>query len=89
MVVAFEKGLENMRDELDRMGFNTVVYGEFSGRVDAVVYNRNIDIASISNSVSSFNEENGNTGILLVNSYNKTAGEIAGILKNRIYSALF
>lgn len=89
MVVAFEKGLENMRAELDRMGFNTVVYGEYSGWVDALVYDRNIDISSISNLAPEYSGYDASYGILLVNSFKKSTAEVAEILRKRVYSALF
>lgn len=87
MVIAFEKSLENMRAELDKMGFNTVIYGEYSGWVDALVYDRNIDISSINNLVPEYSDVS--CGILLVNCFKKSALEVADILRNRLYSSLF
>ncbi len=88
MVVAFEKGLEDIRKELDGMGFNTVVYGQYKGWVDALVYSSNISITSINN-LKEYSGDDNSSGILLVNCFEKTAEEVAEILRNRIYSALF
>ncbi|MCH5185969.1 MAG: YkuS family protein [Oscillospiraceae bacterium] len=91
MVVAFEKGLDDIREKIDKMGFNTVVYGEYIGSVDALVYSRNIDISAISNAATEYGGygENDSFGILLVNCCGKSAEETAAILRSGIYSALF
>jgi len=79
MVVAFDKGMEELRKKIDDMGFNTVVCGEYKGAADALVYYKNIDY------MNDFSAENSRN---FIDAYNKSADEIAEILKNSSYSSL-
>lgn len=85
MVVAVAGGLENLKSELRHYGFETVTYGEYHHRIDAIVYSRDMNIASFTN----VNLPSASGGVLMVNVYGKSAKDIADILSRKSYSPLF
>jgi hypothetical protein len=91
MVVAVQKGLENLADQLRQMEFEVVVFGEYQHPIDAVVYSGGgFDSGSITNVNTSISAgTHGHHGVLLVNASNKSAEEVARILRRRTYTPLF
>ncbi|MCX7714269.1 MAG: YkuS family protein [Clostridia bacterium] len=89
MVVAFQKGLENLQNQLRTHGFDTVTYGEYPYPIDALVYMESIDISSVANTASEACDKKNTSGIFLVNAHNKSSSDIASILKRKMYSPLF
>ena len=83
MIVAVQKELSSLRTELNDMGFDTVIFGEYPYPIDAVVY-KGITKKLI-NSVKPTPYAN----VLLIDSTNKTAAEIGAVLKSGLYSPLF
>jgi len=91
MIVAVEKGLDNIKSELAGAGFDTVTYGEYHHHIDALVYSKGVNMNALTNSVSmgfGYPHNNGN-GIFLINANGKTAGEIGEMLRRKAYSPLF
>lgn len=87
MVVAFEKGLEQLKRQMRAYGFETVTYGEYYHHIDALVYSGNIDMSSVTNSYAS--NAGGFSGVFMVGAHGKTARDIADILNRKAYSPLF
>ncbi|NLM50008.1 MAG: hypothetical protein GX196_03540 [Clostridiaceae bacterium] len=87
MIVAVQKGLNELKEQLRNMGYDVVTYLEYDHPIDAIVY-ENIDISQNLFS-SNYHSFDGNFGILMVNAKNKTAQEIDAILKKKVYSPLF
>ena len=85
MTVAVEKGLLNIKEGLEKMGYR-VIYDEKNFRfADAYVFSgKNYSPLS----QSAFRCENAG-GVLMINAENKTAADIDVILKSRLYSPLF
>lgn len=89
MIVAVERGLNDIKDGLQQMGYNIVDLGE-NETPDAIVYFRdgqNHSEGMLQNTL--FNGESAVNGTFLINSYNKSIDEIDQILKKRSYSPLF
>lgn len=95
IVVAVQKGLEEIKTALEQKGFHTVYTDEVTQPVTACVYyeeENNLAYGTISSYL-----QNGlsatvgvhNSGILLINSKGKDPDEIARIIKQRTYSPLF
>lgn len=94
MVVAVQKGLNNVEAQLRSMGYEVVTLGAYNYPVDAVVYNGSLETSYITNNnmpalTSSASGSSRNYGVLMVNSYGKSAAQIDEILKKRVYSPLF
>lgn len=83
MIVAVQKGLGRMKDELRSLGFDTVDYGEYKFPVDAVVYK------GVTSSVMMNAEPHGSPGVFLVDCADKSPAEVAQILRRRLYTPLF
>lgn len=84
MTVAVEKGLDNMKKALLKMGY-TVVDAKSNIYADAYVFSGGQNSALSSNMCLS-QEHN---GVLLINVRNKSAEDIDRILKSRLYSPIF
>lgn len=85
MIVAVQKGLREVKNDLTKLGYEVVQYGEYKHPIDAIVY---VGAEGTVSSVA-INQKNGVNGVLLVNAANKSIGEIDMILKKRVYTALF
>ncbi len=83
MIVALEKGLERLKSELAAYNVQTVIYGEYRGYVDALLYEDIMDMSEMTN------DAGGERGILLINAKGKNAKEIYDILVRKTYSPLF
>lgn len=93
MIIAIEKGLEEIKNELEARGYKIFYIGE-RHLADAIIYkSRNghqcfqVNKSPIM-SLSS-NKVMDSKGVLLINSENKRIEEILEILENRTYSPLF
>jgi len=93
MIIAIEKGLEKLKQQLEDKGYKCFYIGE-DGIADAIIYKDkdNHPYFQVNNShqFTSVNNRNaGTSGALLINAENKTIDEIIGILNRRTYSPLF
>lgn len=93
MVIAIEKGLTEIKNQLEMRGYETFYIGE-RPVADAIIYkNRNshpyfqVNSTPITSLVSS--KVMDSKGALLINAENKSIEDILEILKNRTYSPLF
>jgi hypothetical protein len=91
MIIAIQRGLENIKSELESKG-NEVFYIGENKMADAVLY-KEADTQTyyaVNNTPSAAALTNGNTsyGTLLVNVTNKSVEEIIRILEARVYSPL-
>ena len=98
MVVAVQKGLENIKELLREKGYEVVTFGEYNYPIDAVVYTgNNLETSYIKNNnmpnmtIDTMGHEASQRsyGVLLVNATNKSIEEIDYILKHKVYSPLF
>ena len=84
MIVAVERGLENIKNYLENSGYNVVYADGYKGAIDAYVY-KNAGISYV-NSYNTFAQNSGNySGVLIVNAKNKSLQDVEEILKNRVY----
>jgi len=93
MIIAIEKGLENLKEQLEQKGYKCFYIGE-DGVADAIIYKDkdNHPYFQVNNSQSFTSLKDRNTGIsgaLLINAENKTIDQIIDILNRRTYSPLF
>ena len=92
MVIAIQKGLEDIKESLESRGHDVFYIGE--NRVaDAVLYNEvdthpYYEVNNIPSTTASTIGGNLAYGALLVNVTNKSMDEIARILDKRVYSPL-
>lgn len=93
MNIAIQKGLDSLKNALQRKGHNVFYIGE-NQSADAVLYNEPdtypyYDVNNIPSATASTVGQNSAYGALLVNVSNKTEDEIVKILDSRLYSPLF
>ncbi|NLM59835.1 MAG: YkuS family protein [Clostridium sp.] len=92
MVVAVQSGLENIKKELKKRGFEVVDLETYNYPIDAIVYEGNsFQISHISrNNMPEMNSGlRANYGVFIINSLGKSIDEIEDMLKSRYYSPLF
>lgn len=93
MIIAIQRGLENIKRELESRG-NEVFYIGENKMADAVLY-KEADIETyysvnnIPSAATALTNDNTSYGALLVNVTNKSVEEIIQILEARVYSPLF
>lgn len=93
MVIAVEKGLEDMKQQLESRGYECFYIGE-NYMADAIVYKDRVkhpyfgvNNRSMTNTATSSASEA--HAALLINADNKSVDEIVDILERRTYSPLF
>lgn len=92
MVIAIQRGLESLREELERRGYEVFYIGE--NRVaDAVLYKEldaypYYEASGLQSAASASSGGNTAFGSLLVNVRNKSMEDIFRILEKRLYSPL-
>ena len=92
MVVAVERGLESIGDELKKRGFETVDWSSYKNPIDALIYSGILgipsDVFSFENldTSSSLNDER---EFFMLNVDNMTIDEISQALQSRLYKPLF
>ncbi len=92
MVIAIQRGLDNIKEELERRG-NEVFYIGENRVADAVLY-KEVDthpyyeVNNIPSAASASIDGNISYGALLVNVTNKSMEDIIRILDKRVYSPL-
>lgn len=92
MVVAVQSGLENIKKELKKRGFEVVDLETYNYPIDAIVYEGNsFQISHISrNNMPEMNSGlRANYGVFIINSLGKSIDEIEDMLESRYYSPLF
>ena len=92
MIIAIQKGLENIKDELEVRGYDVFYIGE-NRIADAILYKEvdtylYYDVNNIPSAVSASTNGNMYYGALLVNVTNKSMDDIVRILEKRVYSPL-
>lgn len=92
MVIAIQRGLENIKAELENRG-NEVFYIGENRIADAVLYKEiemypYYEVNNVPSAVSASVNGNMSYGVLLVNVTNKSIDDIINILKTRVYSPL-
>jgi len=91
MVIAIQKGIKKLRDELIQRGYTVVEAESYGYPIDAIIYedtNYNVSHISIDNMPSAENSIRPNFGVLMINSRNKSVDEIVEILNRRCYTPL-
>ena len=93
MIIAIEKGLEEIKEQLENIGYETFYIGERLV-ADAIIYkNRNshpyFQVNTGPTTLLSSTKFTDSKGALLINSENKSIDDILQILENRTYSPLF
>jgi len=92
IVVAVQKGLNNIKRELKRRGYEVVDIETYNYPIDAIIYEGNsfqISYVSRNNMPEMGIGKRVNYGVLMVNSLGKSIDEIEDMLKTRYYSPLF
>lgn len=92
MVIAIQKGLENIKDQLESRGHQVFYIGEHK-IADAVLYMETdthpyYEVNNIPSAASASLSGNTGFGALLVNVTNKSIEDIIRILDKRVYSPL-
>ncbi|NLX70285.1 MAG: hypothetical protein GX024_05235 [Clostridiales bacterium] len=94
-VIAVQRGLEQIMNQLNKLGYKTVYYDEIDSPVDALVYIQDNDANSLVNINQLLSQQNltpaypGSHGTVLINANNKSINDIVQIIENRVYSPLF
>ncbi|SHJ27245.1 YkuS family protein [Lutispora thermophila] len=93
MIIAIEKGLENIKQQLESRGYKCFYIGE-EGVADAIIYKDKDNHPYFEVNKSSILNLSNSTGTkcigaLLINSQGKNIEEIMDILNRRTYSPLF
>lgn len=92
MIIEIEKGLERIKEELEKRGYETFYTGD-NKIADAILYSgEGFPRVSYSGSYIEFisaSNKRSPRGALLINVDNKDIDEIVYILNNRRYSSLF
>ena len=83
MIIAIDKKLKKLKKELEEMGYDAVVFGEYNYPIDAVVF------AGITGNLINNTHVPLNETVLYVDSRGKTAREVSDILQKKLYSPLF
>ncbi len=96
MIVGIQKGLEELKKQLQNKGYYVVEVEKYKHPIDAYVYIGTraegvIEGLSITNQFYTGMEsrESKGLGVLMINAYNKTIEEIEQILQDRVYTPLF
>lgn len=98
MVVAVQKGLENIKQRLREKGYEVVTLGEYNYPIDAVIYKdynptmsfvTNNNIPNLTSGTIGLGDQGRNFGVFMVNASNKSVDEIDVILRRKTYTPLF
>jgi hypothetical protein len=98
MIVAVQRGLENIKELLRDRGYDVVTLGEYNYPIDAIVYTgQGLEASYISNNnfphlishTIGYDRTDRSYGVLMINATNKSIEEIDYMLKNKVYSPLF
>ncbi len=95
-IIAIQRGLDYIKNQLDQLGYKVVFYDEASFPVDALIYleeNNDNTLLNInkylSQQFSMVNPAYNRSGTILINAKNKSIDEIVQIIERRAYSPLF
>jgi len=90
MIVAVQKGMENMAQQLRGMDFEVVTLGEYAHPVEAIVYtDQSAGITAVADANIPSDAPSGRHGVLMLNANGKNAAHIAEILRRRTYTPFF
>lgn len=84
MVIAIERGLNDIKRHLEYMGYTVVDGYSYRGAIDAYVY-ENMGFSAVDDFNSYSQTSSQASGVLIVNAKNKSPQEIAEILEKRVY----
>lgn len=95
-VIAIQKGLEHIKNQLNMLGYKTVYYDEADLPIDAVIYleeNNDNTLLNINHYLSQqytmLKPNYNHSGVILINAKNKNIDEIVQIIERRAYGPLF
>lgn len=95
-VIAIQRGLEHIKDQLNRLGYKVVFYEDARCPVDALIYleeNNDNTLININKHLSQqyamVSLPHHYTGTILINAKDKSIDEIVQIIERRAYSPLF
>ncbi|HYE83091.1 MAG TPA: YkuS family protein [Clostridia bacterium] len=93
MIIAIQRGMENIKVELENRGYKVFYIGE-NKTADAVIYTEAdafpyYEVNNIPSAAASSIDGNTSYGALLVNATNKSMEDIIRIIEKRTYSPLF
>lgn len=92
MIVAVQKGLDNIKNALAVLGHEVVDVENYNYPIDAIIYEGNsfqISHVTRNNMPQMSSGIRANYGVLMINSSGKSIAEIDDMLKTRYYSPLF
>ena len=92
IVVAIQKGLDEIKTELSLRGYEVVDIESYNYPIDAMIYEGNsfqISHISRNNMPDMTMGKRANYGVFIINSLGKSVDEIEDMLKTRYYSPLF
>lgn len=92
IIIAVQSGLENIRSELQKRGYEVVDLESYNYPIDAMIYEGNsfqISHISRNNMPEMSVGKRVNYGVFIINSLGKTVDEIEDMLKTRYYSPIF
>jgi|GEM_PF-790782 len=90
MIVAVQKGLEHIAQQLRGMDFEVVTLGEYAHPVEAIIYtDHSSGLTAVSGANIPSDSPSGNHGVLMVNACGKSAAHIAEVLRRRTYTPFF
>ncbi len=98
MVIAVQKGLENIKEQLRNRGYDVVTFGEYNYPIDGIVYVgqgietsyiKNNNMPHLTSEVSGSGHMDRSYGVLLINATNKSIDDIDTMIRKRVYSPLF
>jgi hypothetical protein len=94
-VVAVQRGLEHIKNQLNLLGYETLFFDEMTFPVDAIIYFQGHDnntLININRQLSSTymiqREFSNNTSSILINANDKSIYDIVQIIESRLYSPL-
>jgi hypothetical protein len=95
-IVAVQRGLDYIKNQLNHLGYQTVFFDEVNYPVDAFIYfekNNSRTLINLNNYLSQqYMAQNHNIscpGTILINAKDKSIDEIVQIIEKRVYSPLF
>ncbi len=95
VIIGIQKGLDSLKEQLEKRGYYVVEAEQFQHGVDVYIY-RGIQAEGVLENFSVTKQapmagirDSSSLGVLMINAYNKTIDEIEEILQNRVYTSLF
>ena len=93
--IAVQRGLEQIKNYLDNMGYKTVFYDDINSPVDALIYSQDnasnalVNINQLLSKQYSILTDAATYGTILINAKDKSPDDIVKIIESRLYGPLF